>query len=140
MKKEEIRWLQRLVNFESSVNNLSRASKKAKINGLNYLEKQGFIKSFELSFELSWKVLRDYFKWQGNPNIYGSRDAFKEAISKKIVTNGDIWMKMIESRNMSIHTYDENLIDGIIGNIPDLYLDCFNELLMSLNQFKYEIK
>lgn len=43
--------------------------------------------------------MKDYAQFQGNYNIGGSRDATGEAFSLKLITNGQVWMNMIKSRN-----------------------------------------
>ncbi len=49
---------------------------------LNDLEKQGLI--------LAWKTLKDFFEDRGNTEMYGSRDATREAFSAGIIGNGEI--------------------------------------------------
>jgi len=58
--------------------------------------KQGLIKSFEFTHELAWNVIKDFFFYQGNSSIMGSRDASREAFSKGLIDDGSTWMKMSE--------------------------------------------
>ena len=69
------------------------------------LEKQGLIQTFEFTHELAWNVMKDYFAWQGNPAITGSRDTAREAFQKGLIEDGEGWMEMIKSRNQTSHTY-----------------------------------
>jgi hypothetical protein len=46
-------------------------------DNLNELEEQGLIQAFE--FTWAWNVMKDYFEYQGNTTITGSRDATREA-------------------------------------------------------------
>lgn len=138
MNTEDIRWIQRLENYSKAVDNLQKAVNQNSMRSLSELEKQGFIKAFEICFELSWKVLKDYFKWQGNPDIHGSRDSFKEAFNQNIISDGKIFMKMIETRNNSIHTYDEEVIDNMIKSISNVYFNNFVILLNNLIKISNE--
>jgi nucleotidyltransferase substrate binding protein (TIGR01987 family) len=85
--------------------------------GLSDLEKQGVIQAFEFTHELAWNVMKDYFSWQGNPNITGSRDAIREAFNKGLITEGDGWMEMIKSRNQTSHTYNKLVANEIVEKI-----------------------
>ena len=54
-----------------------------------YLElaKTGLIKHFEITCKLAWNVMIEYFKYQGNNAIKGSRNAIEEAFNKKLIEN-----------------------------------------------------
>jgi nucleotidyltransferase substrate binding protein (TIGR01987 family) len=57
--------------------------------------------------------MKDYFEYQGNTLITGSRDAMREAFQRNLISDGDQWMAMIKSRNMSFHTYHQKIADEI---------------------------
>jgi hypothetical protein len=40
----------------------------------------------------------------------GSRSATREAFKMGLISNGQRWMDMIESRNNTGHTYNENIL------------------------------
>lgn len=122
---QDIRWKQRLQNYSFALNNLKEAVELSKKRDLSKLEKQGLIQSFEFTHELSWNVMRDYFKFQGNMQITGSRDAAREAFQKGLITNGDAWMEMIKSRNQTSHTYNQKIADEITGKICNSYFKEF---------------
>ena len=65
------------------------------------------IQTFEYTHELSWKLLKDYLSFQGIANIIGSKDAVRQGFALGLISEGQIWMNMIESRNLSSHSYDE---------------------------------
>ena len=67
--------------------------------------KEGLIQRFEYTHELAWNVMKDYAVYQGNSNVGGSRDASREAFQMNLVTDGQVWMDMISSRNKTSHTY-----------------------------------
>jgi nucleotidyltransferase substrate binding protein (TIGR01987 family) len=90
------------------------------------LEKQGIIQGFEVTHELAWNVIKDYFEYQGNMSITGSRDASREAFQKKLIMNGDIWMEMIKSRNLTLHTYNKKIAMDIVDKTINQYLSEFN--------------
>ena len=132
----DIRWLQRLENYTKALSNLTEAVELATQRPLSNLEKQGLIQSFEFTHELAWNVMKDYFSYQGNPSITGSRDAVREAFSKNLITNGEVWMSMIKSRNQTSHTYNQ----GIADEITDLILHCYHAEFMSFLQSMQQLK
>jgi len=92
---------------------------------LNELEEQGLIHAFEFTHELAWNVMKDYFEYQGNSNISGSRDATREAFQNGLIEDGSQWMEMIKSRNQSSHTYNESTAKDIRDRILNYYYDLF---------------
>ena len=79
----------------------------AKQRKLSELEQQGLIQAFEFTHELAWNTLKDFLESRGAANLYGSKDATREAFARGLIANGDEWMAMIQSRNRSTHTYNE---------------------------------
>lgn len=135
MKNQDIRWQQRLQNFSLALRQLEAAVQLSKSKTLSDLEKQGTIQAFEYTHELAWNVLKDYFEYQGNVSITGSRDAAREAFQKAIITDGDVWMEMIKSRNKTSHTYNKNVADEIVGKIQNDYYPAFIEIENKMKSF-----
>lgn len=125
MKNQDIRWHQRLSNYNKALNQLTKAVELTKQRELSDLENQGLIQAFEFTHELAWNVMKDYFEYQGNTFITGSRDATREAFSKGLITNGEGWMEMIKSRNQTSHTYNEETAEEIAEKIINIYNSLF---------------
>lgn len=69
--------------------------------------------------------MKNFFNYQGNAEIMGSRDASREAFKYGLVEEGEIWMDMIESRNLSSHTYNEEIALEVAIKIVDQYFNAF---------------
>ena len=80
------------------------------------LEKQGVVQTFEFTHELAWKVLKDFLEDQGEQNIRGSKDATRAGFKVLLIREGELWMAMIQSRNISSHTYDEATAESLVVN------------------------
>jgi nucleotidyltransferase substrate binding protein (TIGR01987 family) len=108
MTTPEIRWIQRLENFQRALATLQRAIGLAQSRPLSELEELGLIQAFEFTHELSWLLIRDFLVDQGVAGISGSRDAVREAVVRQLLPQGDetVWMAMIRSRNLTSHTYN----------------------------------
>lgn len=118
---KDIRWQQRHSNYGRALARLNDAVELEMTRPLSNLEKQGLIQAFEFTHELAWNVLRDFFVWQGAQNIMGSRDATRQAFATGLIEDGEGWMEMIQSRNLSCHTYNEEVADLIVKRILARY-------------------
>jgi len=114
----DVRWIQRLSHFEKALNQLSKFIEK---KDLNELEKQGLIQSFEYTYELAWNVLKDYLEMQGETDIHGSRDAIRLAFRRGLIDDGEVWMDMVKSRSLTVHTYNEVICDKVVNMIYNKY-------------------
>lgn len=134
-ENQEIRWEQRLNNYQKALAQLEEGIRTAQNRTLNKLEQEGLVQRFEYTHELSWKVMKDYLEYQGFYNLTGSRDAIREASKNSLIHDGEVWMEMVKSRNLTSHTYDEGvaemMIERIIKAYFPLFLD-FSEKMKSL--------
>jgi nucleotidyltransferase substrate binding protein (TIGR01987 family) len=133
----DIRWKQRFQNYSKAVRQLSKFIEKG---GLNELEEQGLIQSFEYTYELAWNTLKDIFEEQGETGIIGSRDAFRLAFKRDLIQNGEAWMDMIKSRRLTSHTYNEKLADLTVKDIREVYYPEFIRLQARLESLSQESK
>ena len=127
-----IRWKQRFQNFEKAIMLLQDAVKKT---SLSDLEKAGVIQFYELTFELAWKTVKDYLE-DKNVEVKFPRDAIKEGLLYEIINNGEIWLDMLQKRNLMSHTYDEKNANLAYNLITEQY---FDELYDVYLKFKQEI-
>ena len=104
MNKKEIRWEQRFTNFEKAFLHLKDAINR--YDSLDNLSKEGLIQRFEYTFELAWKTLKDYLESRGVVSRF-PREVLKNAFQTELLNNGEIWIDMLEKRNLLAHTYDE---------------------------------
>ncbi|WP_373520681.1 nucleotidyltransferase substrate binding protein [Aquiflexum sp.] len=133
---ENTRWEQRFENYLKALIQLENAVKLSEERELTDLEKQGLIQAFEFTHELAWNVIKDYFFFQGNSEIIGSRDATREAFKVGLVQDGDGWMEMIKSRNKTSHTYNEDIASEITEKIIAWYFDLFKEFEVEMLEIK----
>ncbi len=125
MNHQDIRWLQRFNHYQKALLQLSNAVELSRKRPLSELEKQGLIQAFEFTHELAWNVMKDYFEYQGNTSITGSRDATRESFRRNLVADGEGWMEMIQSRNKTSHAYNREVADEIAGKVTAVYHELF---------------
>ncbi|HPI21458.1 MAG TPA: nucleotidyltransferase substrate binding protein [Candidatus Kapabacteria bacterium] len=136
----DIRWKQRLVNYSLALKQLVAGIEEYKQKELSDLEKQGLIKAFEITQELSWNLMKDYLEYQGNFNIRGSRDAIREAFRFGIIQNGKIYLKMIETRNLTAHTYNQDTANRVVLQIVNVYIEEFINFEKTMNEIENETR
>ena len=115
---EDIRYKQRFANFKKAFLFLEEA---LKIENPSIIEKAGIIQFFEISFELAWKLMKDYLEFEGY-NVKSPREAIKTAFSIELIDNGSIWLEALGDRNLSVHTYNESDADDIYEKIKEEYI------------------
>ena len=118
---KEIRWKQRFENFNKSYTLLKKYSSGPIVTEL---EKAGIIQFFEMTFELGWKVLKDYLESEGYI-VKSPRETIKQAFQVGIIENGHVWIDALSNRNLTTHTYDEELANKMTQekkkiNLPEL--------------------
>ncbi len=134
MKDKDIRWQQRFESFKKALSQFEDAVNLAQIKELSNLEKQGLIQAFEFTHELAWNVLKDYFEYQGESSVNGSRDATRLAFQRNIIEEGHVWMEMIKSRNKTSHTYNEETADEIYTKATESYFNAFENFKIKMQE------
>ena len=135
MTATDIRWQQRFTNYKNALAQLKNAVELSKQRELSQLEKQGVIQAFEFTHELAWNVLKDYLQDQGNQAIKGSKDATREAFKVELIDDGEQWMAMIQSRNVSSHTYNEQTAEQLVTAIVKDYFPLFEVLQTEMDKY-----
>ena len=136
MSKAEIRWIQRFNQYQKALSQLREAVDRARERPLTELERQGLIQAFECTHELAWRVMKDFLESRGVGSLYGSRDTTREAFRAELIAEGEVWMRMIDSRNLSSHTYNEAVAEQIAGEVLSAYIVQFEALREKMEQLK----
>ena len=84
------------------------------------------IQFFEMSFELAWKLLKDY--QEEGFMIKSPRDAIKQAFQSALIGNGQLWLAALKDRNLTVHTYQEETAIEVERNITKVYFPLLNQL------------
>ncbi len=132
---QNIRWVQRFENFEKASINLNETIECIKHNGINKIYTMALIQAYEIVFELAWKTMKDYLEFNGIITDT-PRETIKEAFSKNIISDGHIWIEMMEARNKTSHTYKEEYAKSLCDDILNIYS---NQIINLLEFFKGKI-
>ena len=132
MSDQDIRWKQRYKHFKQALSQLEKAVHLARQRPLSELEEQGLIQSFEYTHALAWNVLKDFLEEQGLKNLIASKDSSREAFKRGLIQDGETWMDMVQSRNLSSHTYNRNIAREIAEKIIKNYAPEFKQLIKTM--------
>lgn len=128
----DIRWIQRFDNYGRALQTLRNAAELAAQRPLSELEQQGLIQGFEFTHELAWNLLKDFLEAQGIAGLIGSRDAIRTAFKNGLLEDGETWMEMIKARNLSSHTYQQDLAQRIATDILTRFYPAFVALELKM--------
>ena len=124
---QDIRWKQRYSNFAKILDLLCVNLQDKSPNDFTELEQIGLAKSFELCFELMWKLLKDYMEHEGvEIGLISPKNILKSAADKGLLqlisVNGDILMDAHAARNGLVHVYDHEEFCRTLTEIKDSFL------------------
>lgn len=124
----DVRWKQRFENFKRAFL-LLRDGLEPGAARLSPLEREGIIQRFEYTFELAWKTLKDFLESEGiviSPAT--PRQVLKEAFRARVLADGQVWIDMLDHRNLLSHTYDARRFEDATVAIERRYLPALDAL------------
>ena len=136
----DLRWKQRFQNFEKSLNVFQRRVDECVANpkGSEYYEAfhMALIQSFEILIELSWKTLKDYLENEGYDDVQNGKKTIRQAFRDEIIRDGETWMEALEKRNLTSHTYQDEILEEmtafIIEDFTPLVWDLYHQLKIEI--------
>lgn len=122
----ENKYINRYRTFCKCLDNLEK-SKSANPDADFVLE--GTIMNYNLTFDISWKVMKDILVKQleildfavGSP-----RETLQQAFTNGII-NDDNWLQMLRVRNQLAHDYDGTFAAEKFADIINIYCPLFEE-------------
>ena len=87
----------------------------------------GTIQRFEFTFEIAWKLMKEILDDRG-VLVNSPKITIKEAFREKFFEDGDGWIKMLEDRNLTSHTYKQDLANEIYERIKNKHYKLLKDL------------
>lgn len=128
MMKKDIRWKQRFQNFEKVFLFLKKG---CALETYDDLQKAGLVQSFEFTFELAWKTLKDYQEQEGL-QVSFPREVIKQSFTAKLIVDGSLWIEMLDKRNELSMTYDQEQAKTAVLTIKNRYLPPLEQVYNTL--------
>jgi nucleotidyltransferase substrate binding protein (TIGR01987 family) len=102
----------RLVSLRTALGRLDDALAQPKTEWT----RDSAIQRFGFTFELAWKAVATVAQAHG-VEARSPREAFKQAFALGWVTDEDVWLRMLDDRNRTTHTYNEAVAEEIFGQL-----------------------
>ncbi len=119
---QDIRWVQRYEHLDRAVTLLHEPF-AGDVARLSALEQEGTLHRFEFVLELSWKSMKDYLEHEGQViHPLTPRQVIKEAFAAGLIADGQVWIDMLDHRNLLSHTYDAATFTQAVLALRDRYL------------------
>jgi nucleotidyltransferase substrate binding protein (TIGR01987 family) len=125
---EERAYSARLIFFERALHRLEEALAKPE----DPIVRDACIQRFEFTFEMAWKAIQAYALAEG-VECTSPRDCFRAGFRLGLIDRDAQWMAMVEDRNRTSHTYDEDSAKAIYGCLEG-YVQLLKRLLKSLKE------
>lgn len=123
--KDDVRWMQRFSNFRKALKNLDTA---LGVQNPDVVQRAGMVQFFEMCFELSWNMLKDYLEAQGFVGLNSPRATLKKAFEIGLIDDGAVWLKGLEDRNLASHLYNDEIARQVEDMIRAIYAPLFHLL------------
>lgn len=132
MSLNPLRWKQRLQNLRKAHARLAKASTQ---DTYNELELAGLIQTFEFTFELTWKTLKDLLEFEGY-DAASPRSVLRTALEANHLSPDqcETLLEALSKRNLLTHTYsEENVLEA-----QALILEKFEPAITAITQYLTE--
>ena len=134
MASELPRWQYRFRNFtralallREAIEQMNEASRTGRT--FSDLELEGTIQRFEYTWELAWKVLKDYLQNEGIVlSEITPKTVIRAAFQANLIADGETWMQALDVRNKMSHTYDFTKFEEAIKQVEGHFLPAFEEM------------
>jgi nucleotidyltransferase substrate binding protein (TIGR01987 family) len=115
-----------LQNFSSALSQLTTYLSTPVIDDR---DRAGVIQAFEFCYELAWKTLKKLAETKGL-EAPTPIDAFQAGFQMQLITEAEhsVWLEMKQSRNLTSHTYKQELALTVFDEIQSKYHKALTEL------------
>lgn len=138
--KKEVRYNSLKYTFKR-LNEVIDEQEKIDSKKLGSILNDAIIKRFEFTFELMWKVLKEYLEDNGFTDFMPSpKSVLKYAFKNGIINDEQCYNLMLQDRNSTTHIYDEKMASQIVQNIKEKYVALIQSLIDYLDNEEYLVK
>lgn len=121
--------LMKCENFCRACTRLNEALEEYAATSESTVLRDGVIQRFEFTFELGWKSLKEYMEDQGAfGELQFPKGVLKAAYAAELISDADVWLDMLASRNITSHIYDDAQAAQVLEAIRDRYSVPLNTL------------
>ena len=120
---DEERLEERIAEYLRALNRLMSAVQKPKDEFL----RDSVIQRFEFTYELAWKMLKLRLEAEAlMPRT--PKETLQEALQAGFIEDGNAWSELQKKRNLTSHTYDEELAEEVYAFVAGQGMWLFAQL------------
>jgi nucleotidyltransferase substrate binding protein (TIGR01987 family) len=131
---------ERFAERKAELSNAAARLREAVAQPETDLVRDAVIQRFEFTFELVWKSLQLYLERQGL-DCGGPRSTLKKAFAEGLISSNeeaDVWLQMLEDRNLTSHAYDEALAARIYSRVVQDYAALLGQMSGRIQTLSWE--
>jgi len=120
---------------QQALSSLEELVSKYLENQSDVILRDALIQRFEYSTEAFWKYLKAYLQTEHNLSANSPREAIRTGLTSKLYSEktSQELLQMLDDRNLTSHTYVEELAESIAHRIPD-YSKNMSEVMTRLSR------
>lgn len=119
--------------FEKAVKRLKEVLSVEKTD----ISRDSAIQRFEFTLDISWKMLKALLEEEKGVICASPKECFREAYRQGVIDYDEKWIELVDMRNETVHTYNEDTAERIYGELPSA-LEHFEELLEKVKEERKE--
>lgn len=78
--------------------------------------------------------MKSYLEYNGNLGGTSPRKAIKKSLKIGLIKYGEEWLELLQDRNRTAHTYDEECAMEIFNKMKNSYINLFEELIKTFEK------
>ena len=78
------------------------------------------IQRFEFTLDLAWKTVKAFLEEKKGIRSSSPKDCFREAYHQGLIEYSDAWIKFVDMRNETVHTYKQEIAEQIYSQLPEV--------------------
>ena len=119
------------VQFEQALKRLDEALRMPKTD----IVRDSAIQRFEFVLDLAWKTVKAFLEENQGIRCASPKECFREAYRHGLIEYTDEWLRFVDMRNETVHTYNQDLAEKIFSQLPEV-LKYTNQLLSAIKNKK----
>ena len=106
------------VQYDDLQKALGRLKEATALPGEVTIHQDATIQRFEFTFEMSWKLMKTIIELEGL-DVASPRSAVRQAATIGLIDDPKVWLEFLENRNLTVHTYKEEVAEKIYNSLPE---------------------
>ena len=122
---------ERIADYLKALGQLAKAAQQPKDEYL----RDSVIQRFEFTHELAWKMLKLRLE-EEDIFVKTPRETLQAALQAGLIEDGNSWSDLQKMRNLTSHTYNEDLADDVYTYVVEQGVQLFQQLAKKAVQWK----